>query len=292
MEKWYVRDTSGKVFGPIDLETLKTWVKEGRVEPLAGVSQDLTNWMLAPLRPELEMNWVVENNPGQFYGPTHRNVLDDLVKTGSLTREARFYQDDRGAAAERLRLLETALAGRDAEISRRDVALLEAKKQQAKRDLEIAKMQKAIGQRDESISQKVATIAQRDAQLEAASKAMKAKDGELAQSASELARKDAELAQLARELQAAEEEVQNLKEQLAARDMIREREWKTEVIEPQVVVSEMPPPVARQAFGFGVAPAGGAKGTPSSLAELERRAQSEIARMGANGMKKLFGFGK
>lgn len=292
MEKWYVRDTSGKVFGPIDLETLKTWVKEGRVEPLAGVSQDLMNWMLAPLKPELEMNWVVENNPGQFYGPTHRSVLDDLVKTGSLTHEARFYQDDRGALAERLRMLETAIAGRDAEISRRDVALLEAKKQQAKRDLELAKMQKAIGQRDDRISQGVALIAQRDAQLEAAAKAMKIKEGELARSAGELARKDAEMAQLTHDLQAAEEEIQNLKEQLAARDVIREREWKTEVVEPEVVVAEMPPPVARQAFGFGVRPAGGAKGAPSSLAELERRAQSEIARMGADGMKKMFGFVK
>ena len=63
-KKWYVRNTAGKVFGPIDLESLKSWVKDGRVEPLAGVSCDLTHWVIAPLKPELEMNWVVENNPG------------------------------------------------------------------------------------------------------------------------------------------------------------------------------------------------------------------------------------
>ena len=78
MEKWYVKSTQGKVFGPILLDELKKWVAEGRVEPLAGISQDLKNWMLAPLNPDLEMDWVVENNPGQFYGPTHRAVVDDL----------------------------------------------------------------------------------------------------------------------------------------------------------------------------------------------------------------------
>ena len=42
-KKWYVRNTAGKVFGPIDFDALKSWVKDGRVEPLAGVSCDLTH---------------------------------------------------------------------------------------------------------------------------------------------------------------------------------------------------------------------------------------------------------
>ena len=112
-KKWYVKNTANKVFGPIDLETLKGWVKDGRIEPLAGISSDLKNWMLAPLKPELEMNWIVENEPGQFYGPTHRTVLDDLKKAGSLSREARFFQDDRGASAELIRTLESALSAKD-----------------------------------------------------------------------------------------------------------------------------------------------------------------------------------
>ena len=111
---WYVRNPAGKVFGPIDFESLKSWVKDGRVEPLAGVSSDLKHWVLAPLKPELEMNWVVENNPGQFYGPTHKAVVDDLVKMGTLSPAARFYQDDRGAALERIRALEAAVAAKDA----------------------------------------------------------------------------------------------------------------------------------------------------------------------------------
>ena len=214
--KWYVRNTAGKVFGPIELETLKSWVRDGRVEPLAGISTDLSNWVVAPQKPELEMNWVVENNAGQFYGPTHRAVLDDLVKSGTLSPSARFFLDDRGAAEERIHALESAIA--------------ECEKQKADSDAEIAKRDAEIATRDEQIASLGAEIAA-------------------------------------------------LKEQLAKSSEVHEREWKTEVVVPEVVVNEPPPPVARQAF---------ASSSQAALAELERRAQQELARMGPSGVKKLF----
>ncbi len=291
MEKWYVRNAAGKVFGPIDLDTLKSWVKDGRVEPLAGVSNDLVNWMLAPLKPDLEMNWVVENNPGQFYGPTHRTVIEDLVKTGSLSRAARFYQDDRGAASERMRALENALAAKDAEIARRDVALAEAQKQAAKRDLAIAAAQKSVSQRDDRIAEAVAALAQRDGQIDTLSKALKAKEGELVRAAGDFARKNAEVSRIQEELQRRDAEIADLKAQLMARDMVHEREWKTDLVVPEVVVDEMPPPTARNAFGFGMG--GSARSmTSASLADLERRAQEELSRMGAGAAQKFFNFKK
>ena len=62
------------------------------------------------------------------------------------------------------------------------------------------------------------------------------------------------------------------------------REWKTEVVQPEVVLSEMPPPVARQAFSFG-----GRGAVPAaSLAALERQAQQELASMGAVNVRKFF----
>ena len=181
MEKWYVRNTEGKVFGPIDLDTLKMWVKDGRVEPLAGISNDLRSWMLAPMKPELEMNWIVENNPGQFYGPTHRTVLDDLVKSGALSREARFYQDDRGAGLERLRALTALLSEKEAEISRRDKAIAEAQRLSAKKDQQFAAAQKAIAQRDERLADATAQLAQRDSRLESLMKTVQTRDGEIKQ---------------------------------------------------------------------------------------------------------------
>ena len=220
-EKWYVRNTAGKVFGPIGFETLKEWVRDGRVEPLAGVSKDLRNWMLAPLKPELEMDWIIENNPGQFYGPTHRCVVDDFLKSGTLSPGARFYCDDRGKALDGLK-----------------AELAETK----------------------------ATLAEKEAEAVNANNALKGLNAELAESKAELAEAKAELEKLK-----------------AERETIHAREWKTEVLVPEVVVSDEPPPsVASAAFGP----------TPSSLAALERQAQAELARMGATGAKSFFAFGK
>lgn len=288
-KKWYVRNTAGKVFGPIDLNALKSWVKDGRVEPLAGVSSDLKNWVLAPLRPELEMNWVVENNPGQFYGPTHRSVVDDLVKTGTLSPAARFYQDDRGAALERIRTLESALAAKDAELVQKDTSLAEALRLSSKKDLQIAAGQKALRERDDRLSEAKSQLMLKDTQIADLTKNVQVRDGQLQQSTAEIARRDADRQSLEMEIARRDAEIATLREQLAKRDEVHEREWKTEVVVPEVVVNELPPPVARQAFTVPPFVVGA---SPAALAELERRAQQELARMGAEGAKKLFGMKK
>ena len=279
MEKWYVKNTAGKVFGPIDLETLKGWVKDGRIEPLAGISSDLKNWMLAPMKPELEMNWVVENEPGQFYGPTHRTVLDDLKKAGSLSREARFFLDDRGAGAERLRALEAALSAKDAELAQREMIFVEAQKLSGKKDLQLAAAQKTIAQRDERIAADVATLAQRDGQIAELTKAVAQKEADRARTEQELAARDAKVQQLQAEIEQFKQQIADLKEEMEKRQTPHAREWSTDVIEPEIVADEMPPPVARQAFDFG---------NTAALADLERRAQQELARMGPLHVKKFF----
>ena len=252
MEKWYVKNTDDKVFGPIDLETLKTWVKDGRIEPLAGISSDLKNWMLAPMKPELDMNWIVENEPGQFYGPTHRMVLDDLKKAGALAHEARFFQDDRGAGAERIRALESAISAKDAEISQREQVFVEAQKLSGKKDLQLAAAQK---------------------------------ESERARTEALLADRETEVQNLHGEIAQLEKQIAELKEEMERQKTPPAREWSTDVIVPEVVANEMPPPVARQAFGFG-----GAASSPSTaaLADLERRAQQELVRIGPLHVKKFF----
>ena len=242
-EKWYVRNTAGKVFGPIDFATLQNWVRDGRVEPLAGISENLQDWMLAPLKPELEMDWIVENNPGQFYGPTHRAVVDDFVKSGTLSPGARFYCDDRGKADKALKALE----------------------------------------------------AEKAAEADRADKALNGLKSELTATKAELDATKTELDATKTELDATKAELDALKAEKAA---VHAREWKTEVLVPEVVVAnEPPPPVARTAFTGTIAPHAGV-GSPfagadaSSLAALERQAQEELARMRASGSKKFFAFGK
>ena len=284
-KKWYVRNTAGKVFGPIDFDSLQSWVKDGRVEPLAGVSSDLKHWVLAPMKPELEMNWIVENNPGQFYGPTHRAVVDDLVKTGTLSPAARFFVDDRGAALERIHELEGEVAAKDAERVQRESSLAEAQKLSAKKDLQLAAAQKAIRERDDRISEAKSQLVLKDTQIAELMKNVQQRDGQLQQSAAEIARRDVERQALEAEVARRDAEIAVLKEQLSKRDEVHDREWNTEVIVPEVVANELPPPVARQAF---TAPSFASGASPAALAELERRAQQELARMGATGAKQLF----
>ncbi len=283
-DKWYVKGEEGKVFGPIDLETLKKWVRDGRVDPLAGVSNDLQNWTIAPSRPELEMNWVVENNPGQFYGPTHKAVIDDLKKSGALVSSARFYFDDRGTWAQRLAAAEKAVADRDAELSRRDVALAEAQKTSARKDAQIEEVKKSLAQRDARVAETTTLLAQRDSQIAELTKAVSTRDGDIRRRDSDAERLGQEIAALKAELAQRDARIDELEADIARRDEVHQREWTTDVIVPDVVSDEPPPLTARQAFGGGA--------SPSALAALEAQARQELARMGASGAKKFFGFRK
>ena len=279
-DKWYVKNVAGKVFGPIDLETLRKWVRDGRVEPLAGVSGDLQNWTIAPSIPELEMNWIVENNPGQFYGPTHRDVVDDLKKSGSLTPAARVYCDDRGAAAQRIAAAEKAVADRDLEISRRDVALAEAQKTSARKDAQIEQVKKSLAQRDARLAETTTLLAQRDGQVAELTKLVSTREGDLRREKAEAERRERDVAALREEVARLNATIAEMEEERARRDEVHQREWTTDVIVPEVVSDEPPPPVARQAFGGGA--------SPSALAALEAQARQELARMGAVGKKFFF----
>ena len=241
---WYVKGADGKVFGPADDEKIVAWVKEGRIDPFAGVSNDLKQWKLASLVPMFEMDWIVENEPGRFYGPTHRDVVEDLVKTGSLSPTCRVYRDYHGGAVEK----EAASARADAEKAMAEVQ---------------AEAEKAM------------------AELKAeAERALASKDSEMETLKSELAQMKSELERMKSVAEQSEGRVRELEEKLASLAETKKREWKMEVVEPEVVSAE-PPSAVREMFKPGKA---------QTLADLERQAQAELARMGASGAKKFFGF--
>lgn len=273
--KWYMRNPSGKIYGPIEMETLKGWVRDGRVEPLAGISNDLQNWVLAPMKPELEMNWVVENNPGQFYGPTHRKVLDDLKKVGSLTAAARYYWDDRGALAEKMREFENALSMKDLQISQSEVTKTELRKAVEKRDLQLEESRKAIQERDGRLDEMVSLMTQKDLKIEGLHRQIEQKDREAAELNAAIQAKCAELAEMENLLRKKESEKAELADELERTRAVHDREWKTEAVTPEVVLAETPPPVACHAF--------------ASLKEMEQAAQREISRLGAGGLRGFLG---
>ena len=225
---WYVKNSDGKVFGPVDEAKLLAWVKDGRVEPFAGLSNDLKTWKLASLEPSLEMDWIVENEPGRFYGPTHRAVIDDLINSKALSAGYRIYRDDHGGAVDK----EVAAARDEAEKAMAELKS-EAEKSLAAKDDEIA-----------ALKESAATFKARAERSEA---------------------------------RAAE-----LEEKIAKLTETRKREWQTEVVEPEIV-SEEPPPAVREVFKPGRA---------QTLADLERQAQAELARMGAVNAKRFFGLRK
>ncbi len=286
---WYVRNTSGKVFGPIAFKTLQEWVRDGRVEPLAGISEDLQNWMLAPLKPELEMDWIVENNPGQFYGPTHKSVIDDFIGSGTLSPGARFYCDDRGRTLEALKVSEIEL-------------------EKAKKELESVKAAKAAEalKAGNAIKGFKAAETKLKAELDGLRTELEKSNGEADGLRAELEKANGEADGLRVELEKANGEADGLRAELekanaeleaikAEKDKVHAREWKTEVLVPEVVINDEPPPsTARTVFGNGLASTAKTAfdNNQFSLAELERQAQTELARMGASGVKKLFRFGK
>lgn len=89
---WYVRSADGSVYGPTDKASLVQWAREGRVDPTGFVSQDRKSWMPAQLLPELEMKWVVEAEPGKFFGPFNRAVVIRLAAAGSIPPGANVYR--------------------------------------------------------------------------------------------------------------------------------------------------------------------------------------------------------
>ena len=90
--EWFVRTENGKVYGPADVSALAEWARDGRVEPSCFVSCDRINWKPAQLMPELEMKWIVETEPGRFYGPFHRQVVSRLFRDGLLAATAKAYR--------------------------------------------------------------------------------------------------------------------------------------------------------------------------------------------------------
>ena len=87
---WYLKKNTGDLFGPADLTTFQTWVADGRVDPDDTLSQDKQSWIPAPDLPELAMNWLIEVEDEQQYGPVHLLMLRDPIREGTLSPQTRI----------------------------------------------------------------------------------------------------------------------------------------------------------------------------------------------------------
>ncbi|HEY2343058.1 MAG TPA: GYF domain-containing protein, partial [Chthoniobacteraceae bacterium] len=71
-QNWYLlKNDDGTIFGPVPFSQLRQWAAEAQVSPLDKVSTDEQNWLRAPMVPGLEMDYLIEVSPDQYYGPTN-----------------------------------------------------------------------------------------------------------------------------------------------------------------------------------------------------------------------------
>jgi hypothetical protein len=84
-----LKHEDNQLFGPITFEQLKQWAFEAQVSPLDKVSNDEKTWVKAPMVPELEMDFLVEVSPDQFYGPTTLGAVREFVEMGEIHADTR-----------------------------------------------------------------------------------------------------------------------------------------------------------------------------------------------------------
>lgn len=85
MTAWYLKKKQGKIYGPIDLETLAAWAGEGRISPDDLVSDDQKKWKPAPALSSLKMVWSIQLNDGSNIGPLNILSTCEHINDGSIS---------------------------------------------------------------------------------------------------------------------------------------------------------------------------------------------------------------
>jgi hypothetical protein len=85
---WYLmKNEDGTIFGPITFDQLRQWAVDAQVSPLDKVSSDEKTWVKAPMVPELEMDYLIEVSPDQFYGPTTLGAVREFLQIGEINAD-------------------------------------------------------------------------------------------------------------------------------------------------------------------------------------------------------------
>lgn len=87
-QSWYLlKQEDGSIFGPSTFDQLQQWAAEAQVSPLDKVSTDQSQWLRAPMVPELGMDWLVEVTNDYCYGPTTLGTVGDFLRRGEIGPE-------------------------------------------------------------------------------------------------------------------------------------------------------------------------------------------------------------
>ena len=84
-QTWYLQKFEDEtLFGPMPFDQLKQWAFDAQVSPLDKISHDGTTWVKAPMVPDLEMDYLVEVSPDQYYGPTTFGAIREFLQIGEI----------------------------------------------------------------------------------------------------------------------------------------------------------------------------------------------------------------
>jgi hypothetical protein len=106
-DAWFLRLPNELVHGPVSLERLCAWSREGRIAPASEISNDRINWTPATELPELELHWTAELKSGGTYGPFHRDAVATLVERGQIDADGVLTNTRTGEQAKTSDLLAT-----------------------------------------------------------------------------------------------------------------------------------------------------------------------------------------
>lgn len=85
-QHWFLmKHEDGSEFGPVTIQQLHEWAMEAQISPLDKVSPDGRTWTKAPMVPELEMDYLVEVSPDQYYGPTTLGAVREFMQLGEIS---------------------------------------------------------------------------------------------------------------------------------------------------------------------------------------------------------------
>ena len=148
-QNWYLlKHEDGTIFGPIPFEQLKQWATEAQVSPLDKVSTDQQTWSRAPMVPELEMDYLIEVSPDQFYGPTTLGAIREFLQMGEITGETAITNCKDGSAVALKEIPELQSATEEEDHSRPVRTSIRFNLQQRIRELEEALLEERRARED------------------------------------------------------------------------------------------------------------------------------------------------
>lgn len=100
---WFLmKSEDGLVFGPTTLDQLCLWATDAQISPLDKVSTDEINWVKAPMVPELQMDYLIEVEPDQYYGPTTMGAVREFLLMNEISADV-LVTNCRDGRVERIR---------------------------------------------------------------------------------------------------------------------------------------------------------------------------------------------